>query len=147
MCLWNNAAQFPIQQQSSIREDAGAHPCCPVILNNLCKCHFIANASTLQMSQHLKIVCITVCAPLLVIHLHVLYQASCFKVKTKKRYRNSAQPEAVILVVQDHFTKYIWLRVLASQDALHMAKALYDIFADFKCPVFLRTDKGSEFIN
>ena len=85
---------------------------------------------------------------LLFIHLHVLYQADCFKVKTKKLYRNSAQPEeAVILVVQDHFTKYIWLRVLASQDGLHVAKALYDIFADFKCPAFLHTDNGSEFIN
>ena len=99
------------------------------------------------MSQHLKCVYITVCAPLLVIHLHVLYQADCFKVKTKKQYGTSAQPDAVILVVQDHFTKYIWLRVLASQDALHVAKALYDIFADFKNAALLRMDNGSEFIN
>ena len=75
-------------------------------------------------------------------------QADCFKVKTKKRYKNQGQPqEAVILVVQDHFTKYVWLRVLPSQDGIHVAQALYDIFADFQCPATLHTDNGSEFIN
>ena len=77
-------------------------------------------------------------------------QVDCFKVKTKKRYKNQGQPqEAIILVVQDsdHLTKYIWLRVLPSQDGIHVAKALYRIFADFQCPATLHTDNGSEFIN
>ena len=71
-----------------------------------------------------------------------------FTYDAKKRYKNQGQPqEAIILVVQDHFTKYIWLRVLPSQDVIHVAKALYNNFADFQCPATLHTDNGSEFIN
>jgi hypothetical protein len=77
-------------------------------------------------------------------------QADCVSIKWRKRSGGAveAQPEqATILVVQDHFSRYVWLRVIDSPSAQAVAQALVAIFVDFGCPSILHTDNGPEFRN
>jgi hypothetical protein len=77
-------------------------------------------------------------------------QADCVSIKWRKRSggAEAAQPEqATILVVQDHFSRYVWLRVIESPSASAVAQALVAIFVDFGCPSILHTDNGPEFRN
>ncbi len=54
---------------------------------------------------------------------------------------------AHILVVVDHFSRYIWLRSITNVCAKEVAMALNGIFVDFGCPSILHTDNGPEFRN
>ncbi len=77
-------------------------------------------------------------------------QADCVSIKWRRRSGGdaSAQPEeATILVVQDHFSRYVWLRVIDSPSAHAVVQALVAIFVDFGCPSILHTDNGPEFRN
>ena len=52
-----------------------------------------------------------------------------------------------IMTVQDHFTKYTWLRPLKNKCGLEVAKGLMEIFGDFGAPFILQSDNGREFRN
>lgn len=52
-----------------------------------------------------------------------------------------------IFVYQDHFTKFIILRLLKTKSAESVACHLRQIFADFGPPQILQTDNGKEFAN
>jgi hypothetical protein len=74
-------------------------------------------------------------------------QVDCVKIKWKQT-RGAVQPEAgIILVVQDHFTKFCWLRVIPVCTAEAVVAELVAIFGDFGCPSILHTDNGREFRN
>ncbi len=51
------------------------------------------------------------------------------------------------MTVQDHFTKYTWLRPLKNKCGLEVAKGLMEIFGDFGAPFILQSDNGREFRN
>jgi hypothetical protein len=44
-----------------------------------------------------------------------------------------------IMTVQDHFTKYTWLRPLKNKCGLEVAKGLMEIFGDFGAPFILQS--------
>ena len=74
-------------------------------------------------------------------------QVDCVKIKWKAA-RGRVQPApGIILVVQDHFTKYCWLRVIPECTADCVVSELICIFRDFGCPSIIHTDNGREFRN
>ncbi len=52
-----------------------------------------------------------------------------------------------ILTVQDHFTKFVWLKPLKNKTGLEVAKALYEIMGMFGAPAIIQSDNGKEFRN
>ena len=52
-----------------------------------------------------------------------------------------------IITVQDHFTKFVWLRPLRQKSGLEVARALLEIFGEFGAPFILQSDNGREFRN
>ena len=52
-----------------------------------------------------------------------------------------------ILTVQDHFTKFVWLRPLTQKSGVCVARELYQLFCMFGAPYILQSDNGREFRN
>ena len=74
-------------------------------------------------------------------------QVDCVKIKWKAS-RGPVQPRpAIILVVQDHFAKFCWLRLIPECSASCVVLELIMIFRDFGCPSIIHTDNGREFRN
>jgi hypothetical protein len=53
----------------------------------------------------------------------------------------------LIMVYQDHLTKFVLLRALQSKRAEEVAYQLTDIFLTFGAPCILHSDNGREFVN
>ena len=50
-----------------------------------------------------------------------------------------------ILTIQDHFTKFVFLRALEQKKAAEVAMHLFDVFLQFGAPAILQSDNGKEF--
>lgn len=52
-----------------------------------------------------------------------------------------------LLVLKDHFTKFVWLRPIQRKDAKFVHHALRCLFHEIGFPLILHSDNGSEFVN
>ena len=52
-----------------------------------------------------------------------------------------------IMVMQDHLTKFVWLRPLKSKRAAEVAYKILKIFREVGPPSILHSDQGREFVN
>ena len=52
-----------------------------------------------------------------------------------------------LMVIKDHFTKYVWLRPIPKKEGELVAAELRILFHDVGFPLIFHTDNGSEFMN
>ncbi len=52
-----------------------------------------------------------------------------------------------LMVIKDHFTKYVWLRPFQKKEARYVAAELQILFHEIGFPLVFHTDNGTEFIN
>lgn len=52
-----------------------------------------------------------------------------------------------LLVLKDHFTKFVWLRAIQHKDAKYVHHTLRCLFHEIGFPLILHSDNGTEFVN
>jgi hypothetical protein len=52
-----------------------------------------------------------------------------------------------ILIVIDVFSKYSWAKAIKTKNGISIVNAFKNILKDNRKPIFIRTDKGTEFLN